>query len=613
MNAGDFHMSEHTWFQENLASYNADGLSIEERERFDRHRVACSACAQLLADARGFDEAMDKLFAPIRPAHGFENRVIDNLRSAKSRRKVWSRGMRFVAGVAALIVLGVLGSIFQGFMNAGGLPFPGTEPSVKQVAQIGLGLQNEQRTQGRTHTSLLGGIIGGKVKEEKTGDISSLQAELSDRLSEIDRLGGEHKNITTYSVKDSPPTLERTESKKELPGVRIIRGTNPLPDKLTLWPPQGPSQMDENTNFGRQPKQDSGYFQPPRLPVTATQAPALQAGQVIPGAQEAKKAKVLNNYPVADLVVPYDTPSSSTSAMNQAQELRKAFPIVDQITQAPPESSTLKIIRTAEMEFEVDSFDAAVTGITRLVSGIPGGFVLTKKSDKLPNGKVKGVVVVRMPPEKLDKFLLNVRQDLGKVGELKSERVAGQDVTKHYTDVTSQLRAARAMEERFLQMIKTGKGEIKDLVLAENELGKWRTKIEEMEGEIRYYNNQVGLSTVTITAYEKEIQAPASLMVTEKRRVQLEVDDVEKAQAAALAVVAEAKGRVSKSELKQHPGGQLQAILQFEVCAVRRQQSERATQETRHRHRSDRGSHAANSRPRQSAAGHQDDAKRCAV
>jgi Domain of unknown function (DUF4349) len=626
-------MSEHTWFQENLASYSADGLSVEERERFERHRVACSACAQLLADARAFDESMDKLFSPIRPALGFENRVIDNLRSARSRRKVWSRGMRFVAGIAALILLGILGSIFHGFMIAGQIAFPGNDSSLASRSFFGVLKMEANGTllpanrkwvyaptegvvssNGSFAFSDAGKGVSGKGQE---GEIAytSMESELVDRLAEIDRLDGEHKNVTTYSVKESGPSPERTESKKELPGAVIIRGTTPLPDKLALWPEQRIHQLDDNTKlgrtgltpngtrtlsdqqmleeaavklktaermlatksiaiedyrsakmthdqiYGRLSKQEETAYFTPRLPVTAAAPFAMQLG-----AQEPKQAKVLAVHPVADLVVPYDTAKSSTSAKNEAQELGKAFSVANQVAEAPPEPSTLKIIRTAEMEFEVDSFDAAVAGITRLIGGIPGGFVLTKKSDKLPNGKVKGVVVVRMPPEKLDKFLLDVRQDLGKIGELKSERVASQDVTKHYTDVTSQLRAARAMEERFLQMIKTGKGEIKDLVLAENELGKWRTKIEEMEGEIRYYNNQVGLSTVTITAYEKEIQAPASLLVTEKRHVQLEVDDVEKAQAAALAVVAEVKGRVSKSELKQHPGGQLQAILQFEVA-----------------------------------------------
>jgi len=52
-------------------------------------------------------------------------------------------------------------------------------------------------------------------------------------------------------------------------------------------------------------------------------------------------------------------------------------------------------------------------------------------------------------------------------------------------------------------------------IASERELGVWRIKMEEMEGEIRYYANQVSLSTLTIALYEKEILAPTSLGVTD--------------------------------------------------------------------------------------------------
>ena len=172
-----------------------------------------------------------------------------------------------------------------------------------------------------------------------------------------------------------------------------------------------------------------------------------------------------------------------------------------------------KIIRTGDLEFEVSVFDDTVAQITQLIGAIPGAFVATVNSEKLPNGKVKGSVVVRVPPEALDKFVLDLRQALAKVGELKSQKIGSADVTKQYTDIESRLRAARTMEERFIAIIKNGKGEVKDLIAAERELGVWRTKIEEMEGEIRYYNSQVALSTLTITAYEKEIRAAAAMVM----------------------------------------------------------------------------------------------------
>ncbi|WP_162669610.1 DUF4349 domain-containing protein [Gemmata massiliana] len=50
-------------------------------------------------------------------------------------------------------------------------------------------------------------------------------------------------------------------------------------------------------------------------------------------------------------------------------------------------------------------------------------------------------------------------------------RLTSQDVTKAYTDTESRLRGARTMEQRLLQIIKEGKGEIKQLLEAERELG----------------------------------------------------------------------------------------------------------------------------------------------
>jgi hypothetical protein len=232
----------------------------------------------------------------------------------------------------------------------------------------------------------------------------------------------------------------------------------------------------------------------------------------------------------------------------------------------PPAAPRKIIIRSGEIEFEIESFDSAVATITKLIGANTGGFIATVNSEKLPNGKVRGSVVVRIPPDRLDGFVLDLRKELGKGGELKGQRIGSQDITKQYTDLESRLRAARAMEERLLNIIKTGKGEIKDLLQAEKELGVWRTKIEEIEGELRYYGNLVALSTLTITLTEKEIRAPYAISETERIQMGLEVEDVEKAQQAALAAVAEVKGRVTKSELKQLAAGQFNAVLYFEVA-----------------------------------------------
>lgn len=240
-------------------------------------------------------------------------------------------------------------------------------------------------------------------------------------------------------------------------------------------------------------------------------------------------------------------------------------------TGQPPkkvEAARKIIIRSGDVEYELESFDAAVTAITALTRPITGAFIATVNSEKLANGKVKGVVVVRTPPEALDGFMLDLRKELTKngTGELKSQKLGSSDITKMYTDMESRLKGARAMEERLLKMIQEGKGDIKQLLEAERELGVWRTKIEELEGELRYYGSLAALSTLTITLVEREIRAAASMTECEVVQSGVEVEDVDTAFREATKAIFDAKGRITKSELKQLTGGQYTATLNFEVA-----------------------------------------------
>src|SRR5262249_34092871 len=81
---------------------------------------------------------------------------------------------------------------------------------------------------------------------------------------------------------------------------------------------------------------------------------------------------------------------------------------------AEPAGPRKIIIRSGEMEFEVESFDSAVAAVTKLVTAINGAFVATVNSEKLPNGKVKGSIALRVPPAALDSLVLDLRKELGK-------------------------------------------------------------------------------------------------------------------------------------------------------------------------------------------------------
>jgi Domain of unknown function (DUF4349) len=182
-----------------------------------------------------------------------------------------------------------------------------------------------------------------------------------------------------------------------------------------------------------------------------------------------------------------------------------------------------KLVRNAQVEIEIASFDEAVQKITAFANE-ERGYVATTSSEKQANGKLKGEIVVKVLPENLDRFLQKTRG----LGELKNQTLGTEDVTKAYFDTDARLKNARVMEQRLIEMLKTKTGKVSDLLQVEKELGRVREGIEKMQGELKYWDSQVQFATVTIALAEKDLEEPATFLVKERAQLALYAPDVEK-------------------------------------------------------------------------------------
>src|SRR5437899_11620926 len=188
-----------------------------------------------------------------------------------------------------------------------------------------------------------------------------------------------------------------------------------------------------------------------------------------------------------------------------------------------PEVANRKLIRNATIELEIISFDDAVQKITAFAKE-ERDYVATTSSEKQANGKLRGQVVVKVLPENLDRFLQKIR----KLGELKNQTLGTEDVTKAYFDTDARLKNARGMEQRLIDMLKTKTGKVSDSLQVEKELASVREEIEKMQGELKYWDSQVQLATVTISLAEKDMEEPAAFLVKERVQLALYASDVEK-------------------------------------------------------------------------------------
>jgi hypothetical protein len=151
-----------------------------------------------------------------------------------------------------------------------------------------------------------------------------------------------------------------------------------------------------------------------------------------------------------------------------------------------------RIIRNATLDV-VSKAPVTVRGIVTDIVVSQGGFVLS--SDVSSGDDASSVrIVARVPAEKFDATLDAIRRSGSEVAR---ENTSGQDVTEEYADIEARIRAQKAVEAQYMEIMKRATT-IADTLSVQQKLGEIRTEIERAEGRRRFLANQSDLSTITV-------------------------------------------------------------------------------------------------------------------
>jgi len=162
-------------------------------------------------------------------------------------------------------------------------------------------------------------------------------------------------------------------------------------------------------------------------------------------------------------------------------------------------SSALKLIWTAALQIEVPDFRAAVDQAGKAALAL-GGYVSDRHSSEDGAGHERGQITLRVPSEKFD----GAMSALKKLGRVKNEGVQTQDVTKAYADLETRLKVKRETATRLREILTRQTGKVSEVLEVEREIARVVEEIEQAEGERRYFDNQVSLSTITLSLYGPE-------------------------------------------------------------------------------------------------------------
>lgn len=165
-------------------------------------------------------------------------------------------------------------------------------------------------------------------------------------------------------------------------------------------------------------------------------------------------------------------------------------------SQTDPSNIDRKIIRNGELYIECEQPDDAQKRIA-LIAQTNGGFIVESQqstSDVKLNTRDIVHLIVRVPA---NKFAETVDQIKTASGRIIQETVKGDDVTEEFIDIDARLKAKKALEQQFIEIMKRA-NTVDDALSVQSQLAEVRGEIEKIEGRRRFLENQSSLSTIKI-------------------------------------------------------------------------------------------------------------------
>lgn len=172
------------------------------------------------------------------------------------------------------------------------------------------------------------------------------------------------------------------------------------------------------------------------------------------------------------------------------------------------------VLMNADLSIVVVDPASAMNTITKMANDM-GGFVvnsqLTKVQTSNGNEVPQATITVRVPAEKLTTAMDQIKALVkDSQTDVLSENVTGQDVTKEYTDLKSQLINLQQAETQ-LQKIMDSAVKTQDVLDVYNQLVQVRQQIDVLQGQIQYYDQASRLSAISVTIQAAESVAPLTV------------------------------------------------------------------------------------------------------
>jgi hypothetical protein len=189
---------------------------------------------------------------------------------------------------------------------------------------------------------------------------------------------------------------------------------------------------------------------------------------------------------------PAEPPADAAAAV-----LEEELPLVDPLPGLQP-----RVVQNATLSVSVPKgdFEEAVDRARQIAAAL-GGFVTSSQSSQGPEERlVRGSIVVRVPgdayPQAMSQFAA--------LGKVIGREESGTDVSLRYVDLEARASHLEAVERQLLGFLDETKT-VADALIVQQRLSKVQLQLEEIEGRLRYLDDQTSFATISLAVAERGV------------------------------------------------------------------------------------------------------------
>lgn len=168
------------------------------------------------------------------------------------------------------------------------------------------------------------------------------------------------------------------------------------------------------------------------------------------------------------------------------------------------------VIQNADLAIVVTDPRARMAEINALANEF-GGYVVSSNLYQSYTSFGKEVpeatIVIRVPAERLDEALTRIKED---AVDIQHENRSGQDVTNIYVDLQAQLKAKQAAEAKLLEIMDQAT-RAEDVLAIYLQVQSVQTEIEQLKGQIQYYEESAAMSSISVRLIAEEGTQPIEI------------------------------------------------------------------------------------------------------